>query len=154
MVGSSGNCSRKVWGCLTGEFFTSRTYTDIRNVGEVVVVPWPLWSQLTRRIVSLLQLHQQGLVPRPAEVNFLRNNVLGLSDAVLAHDDCAKPINRFPEGLDDQLTGLAIGRNGILKCWGLGLDTSRPDIEPFGKMHDKSIELRVSLECSFKRLKI
>lgn len=152
-MGSSRNRNREVWGQLTREFFASGTDTDLRNVGKVIVMSWSFWAQLTRRVVRLLESHQENLVfLRLAEDDFLRNDALRFSNAVLAPDDCAEPLDYFFKGLDSQLTSLTVGCNGILECWGLRLDAGDPDIKPFIEMLDKLIELRVSLECGFEAI--
>ena len=71
---------------------------------------------------------------------------------MLASDDGAKSLNCLPKGLDSQLTGLLVGRNGILERWGLGLDPDRPYIKPFGEKLDEVIELRVCLKRGFKAI--
>jgi hypothetical protein len=61
VVRSSRDCNWKVWGYWTHEFIAGRTDSDLHNVGKVIVVPWSIWTQVTGRIVILLQPHQQGL---------------------------------------------------------------------------------------------
>ena len=71
---------------------------------------------------------------------------------MLASNDGGKPLKCLPNGLDSQLTGLFVGRNGILERWGLGLNLGRPDAKPFGEMLDEVIELRVCLKRGFKAI--
>jgi hypothetical protein len=99
----------------------------------------------------LLQSHQQGLVfLRFTDGDFLPYDAPGFCSVVLASDDDAEPLNCLSEGLDGQLTSHLVGCYRILKCRGLGLDASRPDVEPFGKMLGELMELRISLECGFE----
>ena len=153
MVGSSRDRKRKVWGHRTHEFFVGWIDTNMRNIGEVVVVPWSFRAQVTGRVISLLYSHQEGLgLPRFSEDDFFCDDPLCFGGAVLACSDGAKPLDCLPKGLDSQLTDLFVGRNGILERWWLGLDPGRPDTKPFGEMLDEVIELRVCLKRGFKAI--
>ena len=58
---SSRHRDWKIWGYRAHELITSRTDSDLHDVGKVVVVSWPFRTQVTGRIISLFQSHQQGL---------------------------------------------------------------------------------------------
>ena len=150
-MGSSRYCNREVWGHWAHKFIACRTDANLHNVGKVIIVSWSLWAQVTGRIIRLLQAHQEGLgLLCFADNHYLRNDTPGFGSVVLAADNGTKPLDRLSECLYSQPAGLPIGRNGILKCRGLGLDAGRPDIKPSSELFDECIEFWVRLQSGFE----
>ena len=133
------------------KFVACWTDADLDDICGIIVVPWSLWAQVTRRIVRLFHSHQQGLgLLCFAENNPLRNDTPRFSGVVLATDDSPEPFDRLSEGFDSQPAGLLIVGDWVLERRGLRLDAVRPDVEPFGKTIDERVESRICFQRGFE----
>lgn len=120
MVRSPRDYDRKVWGNRAHEFIAGWADSDLCDVGKVVVMPWAILTQCTRRVISMFQPCQQrlGLLCFGKD-DFLRDDTPRFSIVVLAPNYSAEPLDCLSEGLNGQLAGHWIGCNRILERRGV-----------------------------------